>query len=427
MRPGGVAALALLAGCEGLRSTVVSVWPTGYAPAVAAPALPSGTLPPVVDGADAGRPAVPVQLVPVLRGLSQPTDLAVPPGQPGRLLVAEKGGAARLFEVATGRDVGTVFTLPVLTRSEQGLLGLAFHPRFAENGLLFVHASLPGAAGQEQSQVLRVRLAGPPAGPWSVAEGPTLVYAVDQPYPNHNAGVLVFAADGTLLVPYGDGGWRDDPHGHGQDPAGVLGSIVRLDVDTPGPDGRPWSVPAGQPAWSTPGTPPETWAIGLRNPWRAALAPDGRLVVADVGQGAWEEVSIATAGANLGWAQREGRACFPPDAPCAAPAAAGLTEPFAVYGHDEGQSITGGGVAQAPALPALDGQYVFADFVSGRFWAAPLPAPAAGPQPPLAARVALGRFPIMPSTFGRAPDGGLYVADFAKGDVYRLVEAPPGG
>jgi hypothetical protein len=78
-------------------------------------------------------------------------------------------------------------------------------------------------------------------------------------------------------------------------------------------------------------------------------------------------------------------------------------------------------------LPALDGQYVFADFVSGRFWAAPLPAPAAGPQPPLAARVALGRFPIMPSTFGRAPDGGLYVADFAKGDVYRLVEAPPGG
>ena len=418
----GLVATLALAGCDGLRAAVVSVWPTDYAPAAGADALASGALPPTFDGADTALDRAPVTLVPLLRGLAQPTDLSHPPGDPSLLLVAEKGGRLRLFDAATGADRGTVLTLPVLTRSEQGLLGLAFHPRFAENRLLFLHATLPGPDGQDQSKVLRVRLDGPPGGPWTLAAPPKVVYAVDQPYPNHNAGALAFDADGMLLVPYGDGGWRDDPHGHGQDPRGVLGSIVRLDVDTPGPDGRLWSVPArGQPAWPDPATPPETWAIGLRNPWRVALAPDGRLVVADVGQNLWEEVSIATPGANLGWARREGRACFPADAPCPDPAAAGLTEPFVVYGHDEGQSITGGAVAAAPALPALDGHYVFADFVSGRFWAAPLPTAAAGPQPPLAARRALGRFPIMPSTFGRAPDGGLYVADFAQGIVYRIV------
>jgi glucose/arabinose dehydrogenase len=194
--------------------------------------------------------------------------------------------------------------------------------------------------------------------------------------------------------------------------------MLRLDVDAASPaspvDGRAYGIPADNPFVGQAGIPPETWALGLRNPWRFSFAPDGRMVLADVGQNAWEEVDIVSAGDNLGWKIREGSRCFAPTDGCATD---GLVDPVYTYGHEQdGQSITGGYVYTGQAIPALAGKYVFGDFVSGRIWALDLPAELPGE----ATVHALGRFPAMWVTFGRDGAGELWVADFAAGVVYGL-------
>ena len=161
----------------------------------------------------------------------------------------------------------------------------------------------------------------------------------------------------------------------------------------------------------------EAWAIGLRNPWKFSFAPDGRMVIADVGQNAFEEVSIASAGDNLGWKTREARHCFPARTKCSS---SGLTDPIYEYPHEEGKSITGGYVATSSRIPAIKDHFVFGDFVSGRLWAIPLPQ---NPSGPMVDALSLGQWPFLPSTFGRSADGTLFVADFGKGFVYRIDPA----
>lgn len=408
------ASLVLLAGCDGVRAVLVDTVAPTYA-AEPGQAEVDGTLTPTFDGPDASRPQLPLRLVPVATGLSQPTDLQFVPGHPTWLVVLEKGGQAKIVDLTAGSVRGTLFGLDVLTRSEQGLLGLAFHPDFATNHKLYVNHVVDDN-GTDATRV--VELTVDPAT-WT-AGSPRQVLQVTQPYANHNAGQVAFGPDGFLYVGLGDGGWRDDPKGHGQNATTLLGSMLRIDVNSTA-GGKPYGVPSDNPFLDDPTVPPESWAVGLRNPWRYAFAPDGRLVVADVGQNTWEEVDVVGKGDNLGWNQREGRSCFPPDRDCASPEQAGLQDPFYVYDHQEGASITGGFVYTGSAIPALKGRYVFGDFVSGRLWAVDLPAAPQPLQPPLAAPTALGRYPLLLVTFGQGPDGELYAADYGEGVVYRLA------
>jgi len=411
----GAALLGLAVGCDRVRAVVVDVYPNGWA--AEAGATPGGApTPGTFDGSDAARTRLPVALEPVLRGLEQPTDLQFPPGRSDVGVVLQKGGQAFVVDMRAGRRLSTLLDLPVLTRSEQGLLGIAFHPGFgAGGGWIFTNSTEPADEG-DVTRITRwtVSIAGEA---WTAAE-PVELLRVVQPYANHNAGQLAFGPDGMLYVGFGDGGWRGDPLEEGQSPGSHLGSMLRLDVDHPEGD-RPWSAPADNPGRSAPGWPAETFAIGLRNPWRYSFSPDGRLIVADVGQDLWEEIDLVPPGSNLGWSRREGAHCYPADAVCSAE---GMTEPIYEYAHGpDGSSVTGGYVYTGSRIPSLRGRYVFGDFLSGRVWALELPA-AAGVRAPGPA--ALGRWQVLISSFGRDGDGELYVLDFQGGAVHRIVPVP---
>lgn len=409
----GLGTAALLAGglaaagsCRAVRRQLVVAFSDDYVAAA-----PRGRPPtPAVswDGPDARRPRVAVTLEPVAWGLEQPTDIQFPPGRSDLMFVLEKTGAIRVLEPGAGAGEPWL-KLEVLTASEQGLLGLAFHPRFVENGRFYLNLVTRDAA--DEHDVTRVEEWAIPAGADPRASKPSrrrVLLEVRQPYQNHNAGQLAFGPDGKLYVGLGDGGWRADPGGHGQNPGTLLGSMLRLDVD--GPD----LVPADNPFVGRPGHRPEVWAYGLRNPWRYAFSPDGRLVVGDVGQDRWEEITVVGRGENHGWNRREAAHCFPPDTKCSA---RGLVDPVHEYGRDEGASVTGGVFYGGAAIPALRGRYVFGDFVSGRLWAFELPPPGQKVD----TVYALGRWRLTPSTFGRDAAGEVYVADFARGIVYRLA------
>lgn len=423
--------LALMApGCTNLKAFIVEIYPNAWDDQVgtAQAAARSGTgtsqqVPPIFDGPDTTRPQIPVALEPLIAGLDQPTDIQFPPGHPTVAFVAEKEGRVRAFSIAsgTGQELTTILSLGSPSGSEQGVLGLAFHPSFgASGGRLYVHHTVEtpeGNAGRISVTPLTVD-----GSTWSAgALAPVL--ELDQPYPNHNGGQLQFGPDGMLYIGFGDGGWRDDPHGHGQNAATWLGSMLRIDVDAASPtaplDGRAYGIPADNPFVGQADARPETWAIGLRNPWRFSFAPDGRMIVGDVGQNRYEEVSIVASGDNLGWKIREADHCFEPEQQCAT---ADLIDPIYTYDHrTDGASITGGYVYTGTAIPALSGKYVFGDFTSGRVWALDLPASLPG----TGTVTALGRFQSLISTFGRTPDGELLLADFGAGAIYTLVTAQP--
>lgn len=415
---------ALLAGCDGIRALVIENYPSDYAPEAAAGtgAQAAGRgLQGAFDGPDAGRAQLALRLSPVVEGLQEPTDIQFPPGRSDRMVVLEKGGAARIFEMPDGEAAGVLLRRTVLTRSEEGLLGLAFHPDFARNGKLYINHVVE-KDGKDTTRISELSV-DPAAIRWEAGKERVLL-EVEQPFANHDAGQLAFGPDGYLYIGLGDGGWRDDPKGNGQNATTLLGSMLRIDVDQAGA-GLPYGIPADNPFLGQAGIPPETWAIGLRNPWRYSFDPQGRLVVADVGQNSWEEIDLVSAGDNLGWNIREGRACFPADASCAGPEAGGYQDPIHVYGRAEGSSVTGGLVYQGSRIPALQGRYVFGDFVSGRIWALDLPPGDPPLNPPAAAVTALGHFPLLISSFGRDGAGELYVADYQAGTIYRLDPPAP--
>ena len=364
---------------------------------------------PRFEGPDATRPRLAISLTPVVVGLHEPTDFQAVPGQDTRAVVLEKGGEAWMVSLADGTR-SRWLSVQVLTASEQGLLGLAFHPDFARNGRFFLDyvAEVDGA---DRTVIAEWHV--DPARP--VYAHPTPVRTVlhlAQPYANHNGGQIAFGPDGKLYVGLGDGGAANDPHGNGQNLSTLLGSMLRLDVDASE------TAPPDNPFVGRPGARPEIWAHGLRNPWRFSFAPDGRLVVGDVGQNHFEEVTILGRGDNAGWARREADHCFPSGRACSSE---GLVEPIYSYPHAEGQSVTGGVVYTGGAVPGLFGRYVFGDFVSGRLWALDLPPPGGARAPAIHA---LGRFSILPSAFGRDARGEVYVVDYGAGRVLRIG---PGG
>ena len=246
--------------------------------------------------------------------------------------------------------------------SEQGLLGLAFHPRYRQNGYLYVNYT--DMAGHTAVVRYTARADGGAADPGSALP----LLRVEQPAANHNGGHLLFGPDGYLYVGLGDGGGAGDTYRNAQSPQSLLGKMLRLDVDrTEG--GKPYAIPADNPFRDGPFR-PEVWAVGLRNPWRYSFdRTSGDLYIADVGQNAYEEVNVVPAGAapglNFGWPRMEATHCYPSGSACDRQ---GLTLPAAEYGRGGNCSVTGGAVYRGAAQPLLRGAYLFGDYCSGRIW-----------------------------------------------------------
>jgi glucose/arabinose dehydrogenase len=377
-----------------------------------------GTSPTPVPTASSGPDcsAAPVSGTPQLTtvriasGLSSPLDLQSIPGDRTRLFVVEQGGRIRVLRG------GTVLPTPFLDISgrissggERGLLGLAFHPAYAQNGRFFVNYTDPNG----HTHIAEFH-ASPTADVADAASERQILF-VTQPFANHNGGGLAFGNDGMLYIGLGDGGSAGDPLGNGQSLQTHLGKILRIDVDR----GQPFAIPPDNPFVANAAALPAIWAYGLRNPWRFAFdRATGDLYIGDVGQGAVEEVDVGLAsrrgGENYGWSVMEGSRCFRPAAGCPT---AGLTLPVAEYTHGEGCSITGGVVYRGCRMAGYHGTYFYADYCTAIIRSFRLVNGQALDQRDWTA--ALGRGIGGVTSFGVDADGEVYIVD-PDGEVYRI-------
>ena len=351
------------------------------------------------DTADAVR----IALEPVVtRGLSNPVFVTHAADRRGRLFIVEQPGRIRI--VANG----TLATAPfldissrVLAGGERGLLGLAFHPDYARNGRYFVNYT----RRPDGATVIAEYRVSPDAAVSAPDERVLLV--IEQPYPNHNGGMIAFGADGFLYIGMGDGGAGGDPQNRAQNPQELLGKMLRIDVNR----GSPYGIPPDNPFVSG-GARPEIWALGLRNPWRFSFDRQTHdLWAADVGQHAWEEIDVIRRGRNYGWRLMEGSRCYNPRR-CDPQ---GLEPPVAEYANASGRcSITGGYVYRGAAVPRLAGLYVYADFCSGEIFAL------RGTTQSVLLDTTLAV-----SSFGEDEAGELYVVDH-RGGVYRVIAGAGG-
>ena len=370
----------------GMRGTVIVSETAGGGPAD-----------PIPDAI--GASTVQVRLARVLDGLVAPNWGTAAPGLPTHLFVVDQPGQVHALELATGQ--ASVF-LDVADRlvelgvagpdsfDERGLLGLAFHPSYQTNGLLYTYTSEsatgvadfttlpPGTAPNHQSVVTEWHVP-VPADPASTPDPASarVLLRIDQPQFNHNAGALVFDEFGWLLIALGDGGNADDQGvghvegGNAQAPSNPLGGILRIDpFGRDSPNGQ-YGIPSANPFIGQPGVVPELYAYGFRNPFRVSIDPvTSELWVADAGQNDIEEVNRVTPGGNYGWNVKEGSFFFDPngegagfvtDQPPPGGVPPGLVDPIAEYDHDEGIAVVGGFVYRGTAVPELVGRYVFGD------------------------------------------------------------------
>ncbi len=419
------------------------------------------------SGADGRIPSAPLRLpaqpasalesaLGLLR-FTSPVVITAPPGETNRLFIVEQPGRILVVTnlAAPTRTVFLSLTTSTVFGGEQGLLGLAFHPRYAENGRFFVfrtvNATTAGAANRLHDRLSEFRVSAD--SPHRADPAETILFQQRDDASNHNGGDLHFGPDGYLYVALGDEGGGNDQYRNGQVITGdFFAGILRLDVDAregslppnPHPANEAflgnYRIPAdnpfvgaseflGQPISDASRVRTEFFAVGLRNPWRMSFDPaTGDLWVADVGQGARESIFITRNGANHGWPFREG----PIGGPRSGAPAGFTTQPQFNYvaplhsyshgnGPTQGRSITGGFVYRGTRFPALTGAYVFADYVSGNLWTLHRSAVGA----PRVERL-LGEVGI--SSFGPDPrDGDILIADLDGGRILRLVPGSSGG
>ncbi|HTX91177.1 MAG TPA: PQQ-dependent sugar dehydrogenase [Anaerolineales bacterium] len=346
--------------------------------------------------------------VPAVTGLNLPVDIQNAGDGSGRLFIVEKAGDIRIFQN------GQLLPRPFLDirykvesdHTEQGLLGLAFHPDYSQAGVFFVnYIDLNG-----NTVIARFHVSADDPNRADPSSEVDLLH-VQQPFANHNGGGLAFGPDGYLYIGLGDGGSAGDPLRNGQNTQTYLAKLLRIDVDS----GSPYAIPPGNP-FAAGGGLAEIWAYGLRNPWRFSFdRQTGDLYIADVGQDAWEEVDVVPAGTagglDFGWSYFEGMHSYHPNPP----ANVAFTKPVVEYSHANGCSITGGYVYRGTAMPAWQGVYFYGDYCSGLVWGLIHAADGSWQSQ------VIFNTGAQITSFGIDEAGELYMSDYRTGSVLKLT------
>jgi glucose/arabinose dehydrogenase len=377
----------------------------------------------LTTGAISSQP--PLTTVRVAANLARPIYVGSPPGDESRLFVAEQhSGLIRIIK--NGELLPTPFLnvrSRILTGSERGLLGLAFHPNYATNGYLYINFTRAGDGATIVARFTRSAVNPDVGDPNSYFP---IVGPVSQPFSNHNAGALAFGLDGYLYIPLGDGGSANDPNCNAQNGQVFLGKILRIDVD----GGTPYAVPASNPFVGNPAVLDEIWSLGWRNPWRFSFDRlTGDMYVGDVGQGAREEISFqpasSTGGGNYGWKMMEGTRCNATTActnppPCNSPL---LTLPIHDYLSTGDCAVIGGYVYRGCGIPGLEGTYFFGDYCTGRLASFRYDGTTVTEftQRTNELRPNVGEIDNITS-FGEDAHGEIYIADL-DGEIFKIVPA----
>lgn len=348
------------------------------------------------------------------RGFVKPVDISSSTlSEDARLFITEKDGIIRILH-----GDGKINTEPFLdiknkvnsSANERGLLGMCFHPEYKNNGYFFVHYT--NISGHSTVARYKVKTDNPDQADTSTGK---IIIVVTQPFPNHNAGDLVFGTDGYLYIGMGDGGSGGDPGNRAQNPKSLLGKMLRLDINT---ESGPYNIPNDNPFKNSTDTLPEIWALGLRNPWRYSLDEVTKeLWIADVGQDEWEEINVVPINIprlNYGWRCFEGLAnfnisgCNPNTT---------FTKPVFVYRNtfETGCSVTGGFVYRGSENKTLEGKYIYTDFCTGKIWALYKSSNGTWINDLL-----LDGADMEYVSFGEDRKKELYIASLASGDIHKI-------
>lgn len=365
---------------------------------------------PTFIGEDLNRTQIIIQLQEVTT-VKQPTDIQFPPGNSKFIFILEKSGNIILFD-RLEKKARVLHSWNVLTDSEEGLLGLAFHPNFPKTPLIYVNY-VADKNSKDITVIEEAKIDLPLDWSKMKVVNPRILLEVEQPYPNHNAGQLAFGKDGFLYIGLGDGGRRADPEGNGQNPETLLGSILRINPVPDSTTNTPYTIPNDNPFIGKKGYRPEVFAYGIRNPWRFSFSPSGKLILADVGQDKYEEVDIIESGKNYGWVDVEGFHCFKDNCDTTK-----FENPIYEYDRTDGNSITGGYVYSGTDFPELKGHYIFGDFITGKIWSFPL----SETNEKVEKVNALGKWNILISTFGKDESGEVFVSDYQSGKIFKVVK-----
>ena len=366
----------------------------------------------VISRASAPSPSS-VKLTPIAAGLKRPLYVTHAGDGSSRLFLVEQSGKIWILEEGefsglTFLNVSNLISPVALTSqySERGLLGLAFHPEYTDNGSFFINYTDHSGS----TIVARYQVS---SGNPDVADAGSgqIIFQLAQPYTNHNGGHIEFGPDGYLYITLGDGGSANDPLGAGQNRQLLLGSILRIDVDS----ALPYTIPSDNPFVGDPAALDEIWSYGWRNVWRFSFDRlTGDMYLADVGQNQWEEVNFQPAdsvgGENYGWNVWEGTHVF------AGGTAPNHVPPFFEYSHALGCSVTGGYVYRGQAIPDLQAVYLFGDYCTGRIWASWRDHDLDWHT------IEYLKTDLEISSFGEDEAGELYVIDYG-GTIYRLDAA----
>lgn len=369
---------------------------------------------------------LPIEVVnayPNLR-VSRPIVLTGAGDDSGRLFIASQTGEIYFIQESdTDVEQATLFMnlnkeVTYKDReNEEGLLGLAFHPHFKENGKFYIYYTTSDRP--HVSIVSQFTTKSGDKNQGDLASEVELM-EIQQPYWNHNGGTLAFGPDGFLYIGLGDGGKGNDPLQSGQDTSKLLGSILRIDVDHQA-NGKQYAIPKDNPLVGKENVWPEIYAWGVRNIWRMAFDPKtGVLWAGDVGQNDWEEIDLIVKGGNYGWSLREAAHSFTLDGNQGSGPRPDLIEPIAEYPHtdDWGKSITGGAVYRGQATPMLDGYYLYGDYITGRLWA--LRYDAAKKTVTENRSIAWSQLAIF--TFGQTDSGEVLMSTMMSGgQIYKFV------
>jgi quinoprotein glucose dehydrogenase len=389
--------------------------------------LAFGLLFAVLANAQTGLPAVDVKPAFPNLTVNRPLWLCEAPDGTGRLFLIEQEGRLLILPKDRQGSTAKVF-LDISSRhpqvdNEEGFLGMAFHPDFKNNGKLYIHYNQQEPRRSVISEV-RVSKTDPDTADLSTER---VLLEVPQPYGNHKGGCLAFGPDGYLYLSFGDGGTvMGDPHNHGQRLNVLLGKILRIDVNTSAGNLK-YGIPSDNPFVGKEGARPEIYCYGMRNPWRMSFdRKTGDLWVGDVGQDLWEEIDLITKGGNYGWRIREG---FHPYKTNGVPADLKLTDPVIEYPHkaemsathSPGMSVTGGFVYRGKKIPALDGVYIYGDFVMGTIWGLRYEGGKVKAHATLVEMPRNANPPRNISAFGQDNAGEVYALAF-DGKIYEFVE-----